>query len=450
MTELWEFSASELAALFRTREISPVDVVCALLDRIELLEPRIQAWEAIDRKAALATADRCEKQLAEGAEGTLLGVPFGVKDIIFTSGLPTTSGFPLFSNFLPDYDATVVANLKRAGAVVLGKTVTTQFAYSDPTRTRNPWNLKRTPGGSSSGSGAAVAARMVPAALGSQTGGSNLRPAAYCGVVGFKPSFGRISRHGLFPLSWTLDHPGIIVRTVEDAALFLQACAGTDPNDLQTQGLVPGDYAAAVSGAVKPPLLGLLVNTLDRAEPEMQAHIHDVAQRLESAGATVREVELPVDLTLMSAIHRVILASDVSSVHADLLASHAETYAPKIRSFAEVGQLIPAVVYVRAQRLRRRFRVQIDGLFHGLDALLLPAAPSVAPDLTTTGDMSFLSTWTLLGMPSISLPSGLNMEQLPFAIQLVAGRYCEETLLGAASWCEKVLGTMPAPEMLNG
>src|SRR2546427_266505 len=202
MTALHTLGVAEVAALVQRREVSPVEVVTACLTRLEALEPTLQAWVTIDRRGALAAAKRCEQAIQQGDRiGALAGVPVGLKDIIYTAGLRTAAGSRVYANFVPTYDATVTVRLQQAGAVILGKTVTTEFATADPSPTRNPWNIEHTPGGSSSGSAASVAARIVPAALGSQTGGSTLRPASYCGIVGLKPTYGRISRYGVIPVS---------------------------------------------------------------------------------------------------------------------------------------------------------------------------------------------------------------------------------------------------------
>ena len=230
--ELSELSVSELVTNIKNNSVSPVELMRALLDRINLLEPSLKAWVHLDQDQAMMEAKSKENQLKSGeALGPLHGVPIGVKDIYYTAGIPTTACSRVLANFIPDYDATTVDTLKKAGAIILGKTVTTEFACADPSPTINPWNAKHTPGGSSSGSAVAVSSRMCPAALGSQTVGSVLRPASYNGLVGFKPTLGRVSRYGVIPVSSTLDTMGWISRTVQDAALLLQVLAGTDPKD---------------------------------------------------------------------------------------------------------------------------------------------------------------------------------------------------------------------------
>ena len=242
MTALHTLGVADIVTRVRQRDVSPVEIVEACYKRVEALEPRLKAWVTLDRDGAMAVAQQHEQRLRRGEDiGALGGVPVGLKDIFYTAGMRTTAGSRVYADFIPDYDATSVVRLKEAGAVVLGKAVTTEFATSDPSPTRNPWDIAHTPGGSSSGSAVAVAARMIPAALGSQTGGSTLRPAAYNGIVGLKATYGRISRYGVIPVSWCLDHVGILVRRVEDAAIVLQAIAGYDPHDPGALAEPPGN-----------------------------------------------------------------------------------------------------------------------------------------------------------------------------------------------------------------
>ena len=248
MAQPFELSVAEAARQIRRRDLSPVELAESLLARCDALEPSLKAWVYLDREAVLSEAKLKEQEVDSGAaNGLLHGVPIGLKDIYYTAGIPTTACSKVYADFVPDYDATTVMLLKRAGAIVMGKTVTTEFACMDPSPAVNPWNPAHTPGGSSSGSAVAVAAGMCPAALGSQTVGSVLRPASYNGLVGFKPTFGRVSRYGVIPVSWTLDTMGWLVRTVEDAALLLQVMAGPDPND-PVADRQPGRPAATVEG----------------------------------------------------------------------------------------------------------------------------------------------------------------------------------------------------------
>src|SRR5262249_32883805 len=309
MTALHTLGVAEVADLVRRREVSPVEVVEACLTRLEALEPQLQAWVTVDRHGALAAAKQCEQAVQRGGMvGRLAGVPVGLKDIIYTAGLRTAAGSRVYANFVPTYDATVTVRLQQAGAVILGKTVTTEFATADPSPTRNPWNIEHTPGGSSSGSAASVAARILPAALGSQTGGSALRPASCCGIVGFKPTYGRISRYGVIPVSWCLDHVGILVRSVQDAALVLQVIAGHDSHDASSLAQTVGDYSQAVQQADTPPRLGLVREFFyDHADTETQQHTTATVERLARAGASVREVTLPASFATVLAAHRIIM-----------------------------------------------------------------------------------------------------------------------------------------------
>lgn len=448
MTELHTLGVARLAELVRQRAVSPVVVVEDCLQRIEALEPELQAWALLDRQGALAAAQRCEQALQRGAAvGPLCGVPVGLKDIFYTAGMRTAAGSRVYANFVPTYDATAVVRLRAAGAIILGKTVTTEFATADPSPTRNPWNTAHTPGGSSSGSAASVAARMVAAALGSQTGGSTLRPAAYNGIVGLKPTYGRISRYGVIPVSWCLDHVGILVRSVEDAALVLQAIAGYDAHDPGALAQPVGDYVAAVRQAEQPPRLGILQQFFfDHADAETRQHTAAVVERLAHAGASIQDVALPASFAAVLAAHRTIMRVEAAAFHADLFATQREQYGLRLRETIETGLTISGVAYLRAQRLRRLFQDELAQLFTSVDVLLTPATPAPAPrDLGTTGDARFQSPWTHAGVPAIALPSGLSQSGLPLGIQLLAPALQEERLLRVARWCEAALSVTLVP-----
>lgn len=453
MTALHTFGVAETVRRIRQREISPVDVVQACYQQIERLEPQLMAWVTLDQQRALQAARHCETRIQQGADaGLLAGVPVGLKDIFYTAGLLTTACSKVYADLVPDYDATAVVKLRDAGAIMMGKTVTTEFATADPSPTRSPWDAAHTPGGSSSGSAVAVAARMIPAALGSQTGGSTLRPAAYNGIVGLKPTYGRISRYGVIPVSWCLDHVGILVRSVEDAALMLQALAGFDARDAGSLQATVGDYVSAVQQADKAPRIGILRGYFnDHADAETVQHTDRVAQQLERSGATLREVALPASFASVLPAQRILMKVEAAAFHADMFAQHRDSYRPKIRRTIESGLLISAVDYLRVQRLRRRFQEEVAELFQDLDVLLTPATPSPAPrDLTTTGDASFQAPWTYAGTPSIALPSGLSQAGMPLGIQLIAPSCAEEKLLAAARWCEGVMNISLAPPVASG
>jgi Asp-tRNA(Asn)/Glu-tRNA(Gln) amidotransferase A subunit family amidase len=448
MPELTELTVSEVAQLVRQGALSPVTLVESLLQHIERLEPRLQAWVTLDRAGALDAAQRLAAEAERGSiRGPLHGVPIGIKDIYWTAGLKTTCGSRIFAEHVPSYDATTVARLKQAGAIILGKTVTTEFATADPGPTHNPWNLEHTPGGSSSGSAAGVAARMMPAALGTQTGGSIQRPAAFCGVFGLKPTHGRVSAYGVFPVSWCLDHAGPLARTVTDVALVLQVLAGHDPLDAASSRAPVPDYVQAVQRAERPPKLGLVRQFyLERADPELRAHTEEVAEQLARAGAVVEEVKLPDSFNAVLAAHRTIMHVEAAAVHADLFRQHADLYRPRLRATIETGTLIPSVYYLQAQRIRRQFRQDMRQIFQHMDFLLAPAATGSAPrGLASTGDASFNSPSSFSGLPAITIPSGLSAAGLPFAIQFMGPAFAEDRLLAAARWCEGTLNVTLKP-----
>ncbi|MBI3966324.1 MAG: amidase [Chloroflexi bacterium] len=447
---LYELTATEAVRAMRTGQTSPVELVRALLDRIAATEPRVQAWETLDAEGALAAARHLEAKRREYQPRDLLfGLPVGLKDIFLVRGLPTTASFDPWRGAIAGEDSGVARHLREAGAIVLGKTVTTQFATAfEGEKTRNPWNLDRSPGGSSSGSAAAVAARQVPAGIGTQTSGSTLRPAAYCGVVALKPTFGRLSRYGLQPGAWTLDHPGIIVRTVADAALVFQALARHDARDPFSLRQEPEDFVAAVAQPLdtsRRPRLGLVRDLLDRAEPDVRAAAQAAAERLRAAGCEVQETRLPVPMSLILAVHRIHRLSEGSAGHLEDHAQYADHFRPSARAIVEVGQLIPAAVYVQASRLRRRLRTPMLDWLSQLDAVVGPTAPTLPPAPSLTGDPSFQSIWSLVGVPNVTLPTTLSPERLPHAIQLVAGPLQERRLLRLAARCEALFDPLPSP-----
>jgi aspartyl-tRNA(Asn)/glutamyl-tRNA(Gln) amidotransferase subunit A len=452
MPELSELTATEAALRIRQRDLSPMGLVEALLQQIDRIEPEVQAWVTLDRSGALATAQQLATEAERGSiRGPLHGVPIGIKDIYYTAGMKTTCGSRIFADQVPNYDASTVARLKQAGAIILGKTVTTEFATADPGPTRNPWNIDHTPGGSSSGSAAGVAARMIPVAMGSQTGGSIQRPAAYCGVFGLKPTHGRVSTYGVFPVSWCLDHLGPLARTVSDIALVLQVLAGHDPLDPSSSRAPVPDYVQAIQRADRPPRIGLLRQFyLEGADPELRAHTEAVAEQLGRAGAAVEEVKLPDSFRAVLSAHRIIMHVEAAAVHAELFRQHADLYRPKLRATIETGTLIPAVSYMQAQRLRRQFRLDMTQLLQRVEFLVAPAATGPAPrGLTSTGDPSFNSPSSFSGLPAITIPSGLSSAGLPLAIQLMGAAFEEDRLLAAARWCELTLNANLKPPLAD-
>lgn len=450
MTQPYDLGVAEAAAQIRSRQLSPVTLMESLLKRTESLESKLKVWVTLDPDSALETARQRERELmTEGPRGPLHGVPVGIKDIYFTQGVKTTSGSPIYADFVPEYDATSVALLKKAGAIIMGKTVTTQFASGDPSPTRNPWNVEHTPGGSSSGSAAGAAARMFPTSLGSQTGGSMLRPASYNGVVGLKPTFGRISKYGVYPVSWTLDTMGIFARSVADTSLVLNVLAGHDPRDHSTSTRTVPDFSRAIGSFQNPPRIGVIRKFFfERCDDETRRHTNDMLERLGKAGAVIEDAEVSSDYDTVLSAQRVIMAVEGAAVHQKDYSERPDDFAPNVRTMIEEGMLTPAVTYVQAQRVRRGFHRDMENAVRGFDVLLTPTTPAPAPkDLTTTGNAMFQAPWTTSGLPTITIPSGLSELGLPMGLQLASASFDEERLLGAAHWCEESLGIRLEPNL---
>lgn len=431
--DVHELGVAEAARRIREGRLSPVELLRACLERIRALDGTLRAWAHLDERGALAAAAEREAEARAGRlRGGLHGVPLGVKDIFHVAGMPTKAGAGPFAHTRPAADAPSVARLRAAGAIVLGKTATTQFAYRDPAPTRNPWKGGHTPGGSSAGSAAAVAARMVPLALGSQTVGSVLRPAAYCGVVGFKPPHGLVPAEGVIPLAWSLDHVGVFARSVDDVARALGP-------------LVVGQIEPV---AVETPRLALARELVERATPDVARHVEAVAQTFARAGAAIVEVKLPPAFGEIHAAGHAVMAAEAATYHEGEFRAHTAEYGPEIRALIEAGLAQPATAYVRAEGARRRFREAVTPILEAHDALLLPTAPGPAPEgLGSTGDASLCAPWSYAGVPAISLPSGLAPSGLPLAIQLVQAPDASARLLGVARWCEAVLAFSAAPAL---
>lgn len=449
MPEPFELTVGEAARAIRQGELTPVALLESLLARVDALEPSLLAWVYLDREALLAEAEAKTAEVRSGGPlGTLHGVPIGLKDIYYTAGIPTTACSKVYADFVPEFDGTSVLLLKEAGAIIMGKTVTTEFACMDPSPTFNPWDAACTPGGSSSGSAVSVAARMCPAALGSQTVGSVLRPASYNGVVGFKPSFGRISRHGVVPVSWTLDTVGWMCRSVEDVALMLQAMAGYDPADMVSRSEPATNYVGALNGNT-PPRIGVLRDFFyDNADTETTAHTDEVLRRLAEAGAEVEEVAMPESINTAIEDQQIIMAVEAGAFHQPMHERQAEDYQPRLRALIERGLSTPSVEYSRAMERRQRFVTDMRRLANRPGVLLTPTTPQPAqPDRTNTGNPMFQGPWTSCGLPTVTLPSGLAESGLPLGVQLAGPYLGEGELLAAAAWCERVLDVRLAPPL---
>lgn len=423
------------AADIRQGILTPLQLLEECLERIDRFEPSVHAWVFVDRAGARAQAERLTAELRRGHDrGPLHGIPLGIKDIIDVADWPTAAGFVPWAHSMARQDATIVKRLRQAGAVLLGKTVTTQFASFDPPPTRNPWDLSRTPGGSSSGSAAAVACGMCLGALGSQTGGSITRPASFCGVAGCKPTFGRVCLDGIVPLAPSMDHPGPIASCVRDLAILYDVIA--DPRLLQPASVEDSNqhFVGHAPRIGRP--RGLFY---ERADPVMRALMDRVCQRVREVGAPVSEVALPAEFAEVLPRHRTVMAVEAAAFHQARLERQAGDFLPRIRSLVEEGLACPAPEYVRTMQHKQQLRAAMHECFTGIDVLVTPATLGPAPDASTTGDPAFNSPWSYTGSPTVSVLAGWSDDGMPLAIQLVAKCHEEADLLAAAAWCEHAL-----------
>lgn len=437
--ELTQLSAVEITAKIRSGECSSQDVVAACLARIAAEEPRIQAWAHCDPDYALRQARDADEMRATGrAVGPLHGVPFGVKDIIDTSDMPTEYGTPVFAGRQPTDDAAVVTRLREAGGILLGKTVTTEMAVYTPNKTRNPHDPERTPGGSSSGSAAAVAANMVPLALGTQTNGSVTRPASFCGVFGWKPTFGLVSRDGVLCQSPPLDHVGVFARSIADLALAADVLSAYDPADRSMYQRSRGShYEVAMGEPPLPPVLGFLKSPFwDRGAPGMHEAFGELREAL---GDRCEEIELPPVFASAETWHRQILTADLARHFGPVAERSGDAFSQQLRNLIEEGNRVSAVDYNRAIDQAQHLYERLADAFGRYVAILTPAAPGPAPRvLASTGNPIFATLWTFMGVPTISLPL-LEVENMPVGVQIVGPRREDARLMRTARWLVRYL-----------
>lgn len=414
-----ELSVTEIADGIADKRFTPEAVVRSCLDRISEREPEVKAWIHLDPELALSQA----RVLENGpSRGPLHGVPIGIKDIIDTFDMPTQMGSPIYDGHQPAIDASCVAILRKAGAIILGKTVTAEFAGVEPGATANPHDTSRTPGGSSSGSAAAVADYMVPVALGTQTGGSILRPAAFCGVIGFKPSYGTVNRAGMKFAADSLDTIGPIGRSIDDVELICDVLTGQSP--------------APTRPEISAPRVGLCRTPLwDTADAETVEAIEDTAAKLSAAGASVNDVELPADFAGIGEARDIINNFERSRATAYEWDHHRERISERLGASLKKGYETPYEDYLGALRLGEDWRLQLEQIFASYDVLLSPSVPGEAPiGLSSTGAPQFQGFWTILRVPTISLPTHTGPNGLPVGIQLI-GRYRDDKkLLDTARW----------------
>ena len=456
VTDLHWFGASAAARAFAARTLSPVELVRALLARAEAVDPHINAYVRLEAGTALEAARMAEAEIMAGrVRGPLHGVPVGIKDIIDVAGLPTTCHSRLLLDNVAAGDAAVVARLRQAGAIIIGKLSTHEFAIGGPSfdlpfpPARNPWNRAHHPGGSSSGSGAGLAAGLFPLALGSDTGGSIRHPASACGIVGLKPTYGLVSRRGVFPLSFTCDHVGPMARTVADTALLLDAISGHDPQDPGSAATPRTHYAALLERGVRGLRIGYVRHFHERdmpADPEMAAALEPVAGTLAAEGAELRDVRLP-GLAEFAAVNRVILSSEAWAVHAPWLRRRPDAYGRLARRRLMAGAFYPAGDYVAAQRRRLQMMSLVEAALREVDVLLCASSMEPACRIGDAGAVARTyprqarAPFNVTGHPALAMMSGLSSGGLPLSVQF-AGRYFDEAtvLLVARAW-ERAAGT---------
>lgn len=429
-------SATEAARRIREGLLTSEELVQGCLERIRQVEPQVQAWTFLDEAHALAQARAADALRRSGqAVGPLCGVPVGIKDIIDTSDMPTENGTVLHAGRTPREDAAVVTRLRAAGAVILGKTVTTECAYFHPGKTRNPHNPEHTPGGSSSGSAAAVAVGMAPLALGSQTNGSVIRPAAFCGAYGFKPSHGLLPRTGILKLSRTLDHVGVFARSIEDLALVMESLAGWDAGDPDTRpaARIPFGAIAAEEPPIPPKIGFIKTPHWDRVDEEAKEAIAELVGAL---GGAVEEVELFPSALAAWDWHKTIMEAEMAANLEREWRDGRDKLSDKLRALIERGRDVRAVDYQRALSMIAPMQESFEELFtQRYDAILTSAAAGTAPQgLDSTGDPTFCTLWTLAGLPALSLPLLRGANGMPLGVQLVGRRHFDARLMRTARW----------------
>ena len=421
-TELNSLSATAIATGVADGSFTAEAVTAACLDHIAAREEAVGAWEFLDPELALTQARGVD---AAEVKGPLAGVPVGVKDIIDTHDMPTGMGSPIYDGHRPSADASCVAQMRAAGAVILGKTVTCEFAGLTPRKTTNPHDPTRTPGGSSSGSAAAVADEMIPLAFGTQTGGSVLRPSSYCGIIGYKPSFDTFSLTGIYPAAESLDTLGLHARSLDDI-------------ELASAALLRRPFAP-IGELKKPPVVGLCKTPMwDQAEPETREAVEAAAAAMQAAGAMVRDFELPEEFEWLGELRGMINGWERADVMADDWARNRDALSEQMQATIQGGLDTPYRDYVDAMHLMETCRVRTTHTFEGCDVLLTPAVDGEAPvGLAETGSPRFQALWTMLHTPSITLPTHKGSNGLPVGIQLVAPYRADRSLLGIARWVQE-------------
>jgi len=462
-----ELDVAALSQKLRSRELSPLAVTDAYLDRIAATEPQLNAYITVTGELAREAARAAEAEIAAGRwRGPFHGVPVGLKDLCYTRDILTTAGSKVLANFVPVYDATVWTRLQRAGAVLLGKLNLHEFACGGTSTNphfgavRNPYDRTRIPGGSSGGSVAAVAARSNLATIGTDTRGSIRQPAALCGCVGLKPTYGRVSRYGVVALSYTLDHIGPITRTVRDAALMLNVIAGHDPNDSTSSGEPVPDYTRFLDGNLKGLRIAVIRDLSDWYEPEIERAFDESLRMLTSLGAVLDEVSIP-SFKLGVQVSALIARPEMLDYHQDWLLHESSRYGDAVRPLVEGAMVIPAIIYIRAQRARALMVAESSRVLADHDVIVTPMCMTIAPPIGSDvvrspsgAEVPYLPTFVAFtgpfdctGQPAISVPSGLSSAGLPVAIQIAGRPFDEGRVLRVADAFERARGPLPPPKL---
>jgi aspartyl-tRNA(Asn)/glutamyl-tRNA(Gln) amidotransferase subunit A len=466
-----ELLACDVAALsekIRSRQISPVELTEAYLGRIEQTDAQLRAYITVTAERARASARSAENAIAAGGwRGPFHGIPVALKDLCYTKGIRTTGGSKIFGEFVPDFDCTIWARLEQAGAVLLGKLNLHEFAGGATTTNphfgtcRNPYNLERVPGGSSGGSAAAIVARTAAATIGSDTGGSIRIPAAFCGCVGMKQTWSRVSRYGVMPLADSLDHAGPITRSVRDAALMLQVIAGHDPNDPTSSREPLPDFTNAIGRSLKGTRLGLIKQLVEGMSAEVSPSFGTALARLRDLGAAVEEVSIP-SIEQAPAIATTIMFAEAAEFHEDWIRTRPQDYGFDVRRTLEAGMLTPAMYYVRAQRARAVVLAETLAALENRIALIAPTAAIAAPRidiggraLSASGEpvnmvtavLRFTAPFNITGQPALALPMGMSSDGLPLSMQIIGRPFDEVSVFRVASAYEDARGPLREPKL---
>ncbi len=465
--EILELDVAGLAEHLRAKKISPVEVTRAYLDRIARVDEKIHAYITVTSDDALAAAKTAEAEISAGNwRGTFHGVPVGLKDLLYTKGVVTTGGSKILANFRPGFDATSWARLKAQGAVMLGKLNLHEFAYGITSSNphwgvcRNPYALDRIPGGSSGGSAAAIVARTAPATIGTDTGGSIRIPASLCGCVGLKPTWSRVSRYGVVPLAYTMDHVGPITRTVRDAALMLNVIAGHDPNDSTSSHEPVPDYTSTLGRGVKGTRIGVIRELMDGLSDDVAKSFKAAMKQLTELGASVDEVSIPT-LPSANVINSIATFSEALEYHEEWLRTRPGDYGTDVRRLLESGMAITGVAYVRAQRARAKVLADALAAMDEHDVLAAPGSAITAPKIgesrlvgqddarvdVVDKILRFTAPFDCTGQPALAIPTGLGSDGLPLSMQIIGRPFDEPAVLRVSSAYEAARGAIAPPSI---